>query len=164
MNAFRILLIICIINVNYINLQTSEPSCNRRNCKEGYGECANDVCICGAGYTTIETNSNKLTDVDFTYCNYAFRYKDWAANFEALLPFGAGHFYTLRYLHGMLKFILFWFLSLNRVIFKKRRRLNNFIEKMYSISLWIFAIMYVVDYLCYTLNYYRDGNGMTLLA
>lgn len=160
-----------LFNLTYL----IQPLCDASNCLSNYGECIDDICICAAGYTTTITfpnitntnNTNKQstnTEIDFTYCNYAYKYKDYAANFEGLMPFGAGHFYAARYGHAILKFILFWFLSLCKVLFKKRIRLNSFIENSYYICIWIFAAIYLIDYFAFSFNYYTDGNGISLLG
>ncbi len=169
----KVIYLICLNISLFINSKFSiEPSCNESNCYTDFGECLDDICLCASGYTTIPTNTYVL---DFTnqlskspneihYCNYPFKYKDYAANFEGLMPFGAGHFYAARYLHAFIKFILFWFLSFCKVLFKKRIRLNAFIESSYYICLMLFAALYLTDFLAFTFNYYRDGNGMSLLG
>lgn len=158
--------------------QILEPDCNTNTCPESYGECINNICLCGAGYTTVESSVNNRTysydqllnnkqsnnlNQKFFFCNYAFKYKDYAANFEAILPFGVGHFYTHRYLHALFKCILFWFLSFNKIVFKKTLKLYPLVERLYRICLWVFALTYVVDYICFYFSYYTDGNGMMLL-
>ena len=152
-----------------------EPLCDKSNCLSNYGECIDYICICATGYTTTTTTSTNTntnmnssqssnTQTKFTYCNYPYKYKDYAANFEGLMPFGVGHLYAARYEHAFVKFILFWFLSFCKVLFKKRICLNAVIENSYYICIWIFAVLYLIDYFAFSFNYYTDGNGMSLLG
>ena len=83
--------------------------------------------------------------------------------FELCLPFGIGHFYSRRYLHGLFKFVLFWFLSFVKVIFKKQARGYPDLLKVSQILLWVFGILYAVDYFGFTFDYYLDGNKMKML-
>jgi len=146
---------------------TYEPTCSNKNCPPLRGECIEETCLCGAGYSTIyrsiNTSANIFSDSNFEYCNYEFKYRSYALKFEAVLPFGVGHFYTYRYLHALVKFLIFWFLSFNKVIFKKNIRYYPFIEKMNSILLWIFSLLYLIDLIGFQFNYYQDGNGVNLI-
>jgi hypothetical protein len=156
---------------NVITAQNVQPVCSSKNCLDPSGECVNGICLCAAGYTTLESKWNNIPNEvalgndsnSYVYCNYAFKYKDSAAYYEAILPFGVGHFYTSRFLHGFIKFVLFWILSLAKVIFKKKIRLFPELEKTITVLMWIFLILYVVDYFAFTFNYYKDGNDMILL-
>lgn len=163
MFLFKFCIFLIFLNFSSQNVFI-EPPCNKNTCVSAYGECVNDICLCAQGYTTVitTTNVNNLSDTDFTYCNYVYRYKDWAIYFEVVLPFGVGHFYALRYLHALFKFVLFWFLSLNKVLFKKEIKSVLYMEKTVYWSMWIFGIFYVVDYCGYFFDYYTDGNGMIL--
>ena len=156
-----------LINFTFLTLVSHFKSiiqnCTLTNCPSKFGECLNDVCLCGPGYTTIESSINKADSQNFQFCNYAYKYNEYAAYYEALFPFGAGHFYTERYLHAILKFLLFWFVSLNRIIFHKTIKLYPIIEWLNNYMLWVFAICYLTDYLGFSYNYYKDGNGVTLL-
>lgn len=135
--------------------------CNTHNCPPNSGECIDhSLCICAPGYTTFEMyNTGNLR----IFCNYAYKYKDWAAWFEMFLPFGVGHFYSRRYFYGSLKFALFWFLSFVKVIFKKAVRGYPNLLKVSQIMLWVFGILYVVDSFGFTFDFYLDGNKMKML-
>ena len=143
-------------------LKQSLQLCNDNNCPYNSGECISDLCLCAPGYTTYHFpyESKEETRV---FCNYALKYKDWAIWFELCLPFGIGHFYSRRYLHGLFKFVLFWFLSFVKVIFKKQARGYPDLLKVSQILLWVFGILYAVDYFGFTFDYYLDGNKMKML-
>lgn len=143
-------------------IKNSVQICNENNCPSESGECVSDLCLCAPGYTTyIQKQSNPTQNIVF--CNYALKYKDWAIWFELCLPFGVGHFYSRRYFHGFLKFILFWFLSFVKVLFKKRVRGYPNLLKVSQILLWCFGILYCIDYFGFTFDYYTDGNRMKML-
>ena len=144
-------------------MNSSDPICSMKNCPKQYGECVNSICLCGAGYTTIESLTNKKDAQNFMYCNYDYKYNEYAAYFEALFPFGVGHYYCQRYLHALLKFILFWFVSFNKIIFHKTIKSYPWFEWANKYLLWVFALTYVVDYFAYSYSYYTDGNGYDLL-
>ena len=136
--------------------------CNENNCPSYSGECIESYCLCAPGFTTFYLTNQRNEDIN-VFCNYAYKYKEWAIWFELTMPFGVGHFYSQRYFHGMLKFILFWFLSFVKVIFKKKVRGYPDLEKVAQILLWVFGIMYCIDYCGFTFDYYLDGNQMKML-
>lgn len=142
-------------------LRDSIQLCNEQICPRESGECINDLCLCAPGYTTFYNNEKDYKGKQF--CNYAYIYKDWAIWFELCLPFGVGHFYARRYVNGIMKFILFWFLSFVKVIFKKTVRGYPDLLKISHILLWVFGILYVVDYFGFTFDFYLDGNNMKML-
>ncbi len=79
------------------------------------------------------------------------------------LPFGVGHFYAGRYIHSFFKFSLFWFLSSIKVLFKKKVRGYPDLNKTSKILLWVFGILYAVDYFGFTFDFYLDGNKLRLI-
>ena len=134
--------------------------CNDETCPPEQGECIQNLCLCAPGYTTFYKDNiyeNK------PFCNYSFKYKKWAIWLELIMPFGIGHFYCKRYLHGLMKFTIFWFLSFVKVIFKKQVRAYPEILKISQLLLWLFGILYVADYLGFTVDFYLDGNNMKIL-
>jgi hypothetical protein len=144
-----------------INIVNS--SCNIKNCHKQYGECIEDICLCAAGYTTLEKYKRHLADNERIYCNYAYTNKNIATFYELLLPCGVGHLYARRYLNFFFKFIIFWFLSFNKVIFRKRILIYPKFNFVVEILMWIFSILYIVDFVCFQFNYYKDGQGMPML-
>jgi hypothetical protein len=158
------LILISISTLSIIScLNPQEPRCDLNNCPKDKGECVDSICLCGAGYTTIEFENNKKESENFIFCNYDYKYNEYAAYFEALFPFGVGHFYSERYLHALLKFLLFWFVSSNRILFSKSIKLYPIIEKMNKYLLWVFGLAYITDYIAFSYNYYTDGNGIAFL-
>ena len=135
-------------------------NCTKENCPSTSGECIEEICLCAPGYTTYYSYEPKNVT---QYCNYAYKYKDWAIWFELCLPFGVGHFYAGRYIHAFFKFCLFWFLSSIKVIFKKKIRGYPDLNKVSKILLWVFGILYAVDYFGFTFDFYLDGKKLRLI-
>ena len=134
--------------------------CDNKTCPSKQGECIQNLCLCAPGYTTFYKDNiykNK------PFCNYAFRYKNWAIWLEISMPFGVGHFYCERYLHGLMKFVIFWFLSFVKVIFKKQVRAYPELLKISQMLLWLFGVLYVADVVGFTFDFYKDGNNMKIL-
>ncbi len=172
---FSYLIFITLLSISFTTT-SKEEKCDTSNCKNPNGECIDNICLCAAGYTTTSIKKNinifniieinREIQTDFSgdnFCNYPLRYKFYAANLEAIFPFGVGHLYTARYNHAIIKFLIFWFLSFSRVLFKKRISIYVLTEKAYYLLLWIFAAIYVIDFAGFIFNYYRDGNDMMLL-
>ena len=135
-------------------------NCTIKNCPISSGECIESICLCAPGYTTYYSYEPKNVT---QYCNYAYKYKDWAIWFELCLPFGVGHFYAGRYIHAFFKFCLFWFLSSIKVLFKKKVRGYPDLNKTSKILLWVFGILYAVDYFGFTFDFYLDGKKLRLI-
>jgi hypothetical protein len=158
------LFLISITTLSIITFLNSQAQrCTLINCPKDKGECVENICLCGAGYTTIEFESNKLESENFIFCNYDYKYNEYAAYFEALFPFGVGHFYSERYIHALFKFFLFWFVSSNRILFSKTIKLYPKAEMMNKYLLWVFGLTYIIDYIAFSYNYYTDGNGIEFL-
>ena len=134
--------------------------CSNITCPEDQGECIENICLCAPGYTTFYPKGEIVKD---QLCNYPYKYKYYAIWFEMLFPFGIGHFYACRYLHGIIKFVLFWFLAFVKSIFKKKIRGYPELLKISIILLWIFGILYCADFFFFTFDYYLDGNKIPLI-
>ena len=101
------------------------------------------------------------------YCTYK-RKKQWLAFvLEAVVAFGAGHFYTENYERAIPKLIFWligWFLFITmRVISVKREKRDEvaLIFAMLSCVMTIGMIVwYAVDVIMIGLNRYEDGNGI----
>ena len=134
--------------------------CNEKTCPSEQGQCIENICLCAPGYTTfyLENEENKEQ-----LCNYPFKYKYYAIWFEMIFPFGLGHFYACRYLHGLSKFILFWFLAFTKSIFKKKIRGYPELAKISILFTGIFGILYCADFFCYNFDFYLDGNKIPLI-
>ena len=154
-NIFQTFLLATIIMKIYKCLECSEDSC-----PQDQGECIENICLCAPGYTTFYPKGTIIKD---QYCNYSYKYKYYAIWFEMLFPFGIGHFYAVRYMHGLFKFTLFWFLAFVKSIFKKKIRGYPELVKISIILLWIFWIFYCADFFGFTFDYYQDGNKIPLI-
>ena len=148
--------------INFL-IYSVKSVCTLDNCPYDYGECLEDICLCSAGYTTLEQGLYVESNINFQYCNYFYKYRDYAIYLECAVPFGAGHFYTKRYFHACFKFVLFWFISINLVLFKKKIVMLPGMSLLMTCLKWLFGIMYVIDYLGYNYNYYTDGYGIPLI-
>ena len=133
--------------------------CNNENCPDDQGECIENICLCAPGYTTYYSKDETIKE---QLCNYPYKYKYNAIWLEMLFPFGIGHFYASRYYHGLIKFILFWFLAFSKSIFKKKIRGYPEMFKISIILLWIFGFLYCADFFGFTFDYYNDGNNIPL--
>lgn len=152
-NFFSIILLFIQINTSLMFICTPE------NCPENNGECIENLCLCSAGFTTFYIDNKKIEKL----CNYALKSKTWAISFEMLFPFGIGHFYVKRYMHGLAKFILFWFLSILKIFYKKRIKGYPDLNKVSRFLTWVFFLLYAIDYFGFSFNFYSDGNGLSLI-
>lgn len=152
---FEILIMILLIKDSL-----SKYICSEKTCPENFGQCIENICLCAPDYTTFYNRPMKKGD---KFCNYPFIYKKYVIWFEMSFPFGTGHFYAKRYFHGIIKFILFWFITIVKTIFRKKiRRYPEFI-KVSKIFYWVFLFLYAVDFLGFSFNYYTDGNKLPLI-
>ena len=106
-----------LIILLYLIQKSNNFECSELTCPQDQGECIENICLCAPGYTTFYPDGEIIKD---QLCNYPYKYKYYAILFEMIFPFGMGHFYTCRYIHGITKFIIFWFLALRNSIFKKK--------------------------------------------
>ena len=134
--------------------------CNNITCPIDQGQCIENLCLCAPGYTTFYSKEEKVKQ---ELCNYPYKYKYYAIWFEMIFPFGLGHFYACRYLHGLTKFILFWFLAFTKSIFKKKIRGYPELAKISILFTGIFGILYCADFFCYNFDFYLDGNKIPLI-
>ena len=134
--------------------------CNEATCPSEQGQCIENICLCAPGYTTFYSENEEIKT---QLCNYPYKYKYYAIWFEMIFPFGLGHFYACRYLHGLTKFILFWFLAFTKSIFKKKIRGYPELAKISILFTGIFGILYCADFFCYNFDFYLDGNKIPLI-
>ena len=112
---FKYIGILIVIVLQLIH-NSKSFECSNITCPPEQGECIENICLCAPGYTTYYPKGIIIKD---QLCNYAYKYKYYAIWFEMLFPFGLGHFYSCRYLNGLIKFILFWVLAFFKSVFKK---------------------------------------------
>ena len=139
--------IIIFIIFSCINKTSSKFICSEQTCPKNRGECIENLCLCAPDYTTFYpkgiNNNSEL-------CNYPLKYKKYAICFEMLFPFGIGHFYACRYFNGIIKFVLFWFLSIEKSLFKKKNKAKPRITKSCkNMLLAFFTIIYRRFFLFY---------------
>ena len=153
-NVGLFIIIICILIHDSKSVKCSEDTCPHKQ-----GECIENICLCAPGYITYYP---KNTLVKEKLCNYPIKYKYYAIWLEMLFPFGLGHFYSCRYLHGFIKFLLFWFLTFLKSVFKKKIRGYPELVKSSIILLWVFGFFYCLDFFGYTFDLFLDGNKIPL--
>ena len=151
---------IIIIIFIFIPKSTSKFICSEKTCPKNRGECIENLCLCAPDYTTFY---RKGINENSELCNYPLKYKKYVIGFEMLFPFGVGHFYAGRYFNGLIKFVLFWFISLEKTLFKKKIRRNPELLKVSKICYWLFLLLYTIDFFCFTFSYYLDGNKLPFI-
>lgn len=84
-----------------------------KNCLSYQGNCINNKCECFINYWTLneninENNNKKAIDQNFSivFCNYERKNKNIAFFLELFFP-SLGHFYTKKYIQGLIK-LLIW--------------------------------------------------------
>jgi TM2 domain-containing membrane protein YozV len=138
-------------------------SCN------GHGECSADKtsCICDIGFATLPTSSS-------TQCNYQQKKQIVAFLMELFLGFGAGHFYTERYLTAGLKlgaflygiYIICLFPLSAKYLSEKFDNdcLVISISCLYYLCALGLAFWFIYDLVQFGMNKYKDGNNVDLLS
>ena len=149
-----------ILLFSFISLISSD-TCGSGTFDSTKGKCyMNKYCQCFKPYATHPYDNQE-------YCTYK-RKKQWLAFvLEAVVAFGAGHFYTENYERAIPKLIFWligWFLFITmRVISVKREKIDEvaLIFAMLSCVMTIGMIVwYAVDVIMIGLNRYEDGNGI----
>lgn len=126
------------------------------------------ICKCKEGYTT-KINSNKGS-----FCDYKSKYSITASLME-LLGLGLGHFYTERYVHGVIKLVFlgfaWWILYLCEKMCDEITLVNaQFMESReyqkiskITITLRILSNSWnILDSLLFYFCVYYDGNNLPL--
>ena len=149
-----------LIILLYLIQKSNNFECSELTCPQDQGECIENICLCAPGYTTFYPDGEIIKE---QLCNYPYKYKYYSIWLEMLFPFGLGHFYACRYRHGLVKFLLFWFLTFVKSIFKKKIRGYPELVKISIILLWIFGFLYCFDFFAFTFDYYVDGNKLPLI-
>lgn len=123
------------------------------------------ACVCNPDYGT---HPDKFPD---EMCTYK-RKKQWIAFvLEAVVAFGAGHFYSENYRMAIPKLIFWiigWVLFLTMRIISMRREKTDELALIYASLSLLFTtgmiIWYAVDVIMIGLNRYEDGNGVSLYS
>lgn len=143
--------------------ETKLGLCDFSNCPLGKGTCFENSCVCSIGYTSLKN--------DKSYCEYEEKEHTIAFFLEFFLPFGAGHFYSARYLSGTIKLVLFAMLCLFwcgdicnlRIRFTLNSRWDKIHISLVLINLIAFTCMHLLDLVCFGFSIYLDGNGVDML-
>lgn len=145
----------------------SFPCKNNSDCN--FGQCINKtlLCECDYRYVNIEDNGTILP------CSYELKKQYDTFILELIVGFGAGQFYLSRYLHGVLKLLVYLFgilsvclfpFTLNKLHSKVCTHLIIFFISLFYCGFAIgFAVWYIYDLVMIRNNRYLDGNGFPLL-
>lgn len=155
--------------LRYLNTMNLTFSCKNDEIDcSGNGKCnaARNGCDCNFGYTTISNPKN-------FQCNYEMKHQLKAFLLELFVGFGAGHFYTLRYLMASLKLCAFLFGLYLICLFPIMAKC---ISEKFDSDLFVFlvscfyycyvigiAFWYVWDLVMFGMNKYNDGNELPLI-
>ena len=154
-----------------INFKASntEENCDFSNCPLGKGTCFENSCICNIGWMTLPINKESSKQHDF--CDYEQKDHSIAFFMEFFFPLGVGHFYSMRYLFGLIKLILasvlclFWCGDLCGL--RIRFALNSKWDKVHMgcvlINFLSFTVMHLIDLICFGFNIYKDGNDIDMM-
>ena len=178
--------------IEYLNQNDNYlQECKEENCPKKNGFCqTKNICQCYASYATF--HSEKYDNDNPNYKNVTCNYKKkshWIAFFlELLLPFGTGHYYSLRYSNAIFKFAVF-VLSIILTILCTYKSKNNSSRKLVMFgeitkeyenfdetenknsnlpTLLLccvgcsYSILIFIDLFGFGLNIYSDGNGVAL--
>lgn len=136
-------------------------TCNYSNCPLFQGVCYEEKCICGYGFTSVESQP-------MIYCNYRQKKRMVAFFLEFFFPLGVGHLYAGKTIMAIIKFTMFIFffcglcgelccISLN---INKWQVCSAFVI-LIDLALW-FGLQ-IVDVVCYAFGFYNDGNGVKMI-
>jgi len=151
------------------NLQTAFICKNPQVDCSGNGICTTDNkdCLCNFGYYTNKKDTNPVR------CDYLQKLQLNAFLLELFVGFGAGHFYSERYLFASLKLIAFLFGIYIICLFPITAKCISdrfdsdffifFISCFYYICAIGLAFWFVWDLVMFGMNKYADGNGNPLL-
>lgn len=177
----KLIIIIIFISISSSISQQEESMkglCNQINCPFGQGQCLNNQCYCFTGYVTnINDNNNnnirsgKILEKTIIYCNYEVKSHTIAFFLEFFFPFGTGHFYSQRYVHGCFKLMLFLFLCIfwcgDICGIRIRFALNSKMDKIHIfivlLNLLSLFIVHIIDLICFGFQIYKDGNGVEMI-
>lgn len=158
----HILLLLLCLGISKASSQT-DYKCDFQNCPIGQGTCFENECVCAIGFVSL-TNSERQ-------CTYEAKDHTIAFFLEFFLPFGAGHFYTLKYFTGFIKLALFLFMCLFwcgdicgiRIRFAINSKWDRIHISLVVINLLALVIMHLIDLICFGFNIYLDGNNVEML-
>jgi hypothetical protein len=138
--------------------------CNRRNCPFTKGYCTMDnECKCFEGYITIHNE-----EFGEYQCNYQLKSQTLAFLLEFVIGFGVGHLYLGNVELGIIK-LLFCFMTAFFICFfpyfsasirtKYLKNTAPFIQSFFGI---MYCFWQIIDGVLIGINYYTDGNGISM--
>ena len=181
---FKILLFLSLLLLSYQQQQVQQEKCiNGQNCPSERGTCIADYCKCNEGYYTFK-DKTLPPGYPQTYCNYeqTSQYQALILEFLLLGHFSAGHYWlgTFKvflivtflsltyYIYGEFEFPRL-FLYLAEIIgftrFLPRGGLTmseKILDMIREVAGIIWSVMYFADLFLYSMNIYKDGNGVPL--
>jgi hypothetical protein len=169
-NTLILIILFTIISSNqniYRDLRLTTIPCFQETCNIYGGECLGDgigkTCICKSGYTSFPDDST-------IKCNYQKYLQETAFLYEAIFPFGVGHFYARRYRFGIFKsifyFIGYLLIFMVRILSKPKEEYSVTVISISAASFIFLLGMFVwtgIDLFNFGLNKYLDGNDIVLL-
>jgi len=149
-------------SINIINNTINIFQCQSDLDCNSNGICnTNNICVCNDGYSGDK-------------CDQVLKSQLKAFLFEMIIGFGAGHWYTQRYLFASFKFVSFLF-ALYLIIFypklmsKYLQRDNSnccstfLVTGLYCLISCGILFWYIFDIIQFGLNNYSDGSGKPLM-
>jgi len=167
-------------NIRFLNSVNDESPkrvltnfiCNNpeKDCSgNGFCNTQGNDCFCNSGYTTLIIPEKTIS----AKCDYEMKQQLKAFLLELFVGFGAGHFYSLRYLHASLKLVAFLFGIYLICLFPLTAKCINdkfdsdffvfFVSCYYYLCAIGLAFWFIWDLVYFGLNKYNDGNNVPLL-
>ena len=151
---------------NFTNFNISILCRNISDCN--YGTCNNKTLLCECNYRYIHTENNGL----LIPCSYQLKKQYNTFILELIVGFGAGQFYSNRYVHGFLKLLAYLFAILSICLFPLtlNKMHNSIYEQVVACSIAFFycglavgfTVWYIYDLVMIKNSKYLDGNGYPL--
>jgi hypothetical protein len=134
--------------------------CSNLNCVYPYGSCIDfTTCQCANEYS-----SYKLENIPATlYCTYERKKQLISFLLEFFLPFGVGHFYSGRPLMGILKLLAMLSPCLFVSFLLCCKESGSIISILVTGIGCLYGIWQLIDIILFSINIYRDGNGVPLM-
>ena len=143
----------CNFIILFISINSIKALCVQgENCQTNQGFCSQGQCICLYGFVTFSKFENPNNT---TYCNYHQVNRIAPLVIEIFFP-AIGLFFIGRLIHGFIK------LSLIIIILLYGKKVLPF-NLIVALAGYILIILHVVDLICLTFAFYRDGNGIRLI-
>jgi hypothetical protein len=141
---------VCTKNLNNRGLDII--TCGDSLCNITGGTCVNEnECKCDEKWANFKG--------DDVLCDYKRIDRAVPLILEFFLPFGVGHFYSQRYVHGIIKFSLFMYLVIS---LKNNPQLSVSKHYVNQLMVLIYILVYTIDLLGFATGIYKDGNSISM--